>query len=219
MKHKHKTLLIALGLVALIGLAGCTDSGAQTGEDLAKNTSESISGVEIGKSAMFEMRLTEKNQVHLVKKRPPFTMEDSLERKNLIRRYKYLNDADNRHHVYLLSHDGKVIDHSVATGKVSSVNSKLTNDKQIVRAPGCEPYQGGEGACFKVLQSPQMDGSYGTNGAAIFWFDVDGHYHEWNGLYYVSEQPLDVTTQPTLIESTDKGVTVVQTTENSTADS
>lgn len=215
MNIDRKQLLITIGVAVLIALAGCNTGGA-TGESLEENTTVNTDGAQIGESAMWEMRMTEKNQMGLVQKRPPFEFDDSLERQNLIERYKHLNDQNNEHYVYLISYDGKVIDHYVAQGKVSSVNSKLTNNKQIVAREDCiqSTHDGGEGACFKTIESPQLDGSYGTNGNAIFFFTVTGEYVEYNGLYLVSEEPKDIRTSPTLVESTGEGVTVVE--ENST---
>jgi hypothetical protein len=199
----NRKLLLTLGIVALIALAGCVEDGPD-GSKIDANMSENVEGVEPGASYWYEIRLTEKNQKHLVQKRPPFTMEDSLERQNLIRRYEYLNDQNNVHHVYLMSHDGKVVSYFVAQGKVSSVNSKLTNDQQIVVDNRCleTTHADAEGACFKTVESPQMDGSYGTNGAAIFFFTTDGQYVEWNGLYVVSEEPKSIQTSVTLVEET-----------------
>lgn len=192
----NRKVLITLFLVGLIALAGCaeTQQGKDQGKELANDTGNNLEGVTPGESYYYEIKMTEKNQMHLVKKRPPFLMEDSLERQNLIRRYKYLNDQNNQHHVYLYNH-GTLVSYFVAQGKVSSVNSKLTNDKQIVKIAGCD--WGGnpdnEGTCYRTVESPQMDGSYGTNGDAIFFFTTAGHYVEWNGKYLVSEQPLGVT--------------------------
>jgi len=199
MNRKHIALFAT---VVLIALAGCgeADSGSEAADNLAKDTGTNVSNVQLGGSYWFEVKTTEKNQFGLVQKRPPFVMEDSLERQNLIQRYKYLNDRNNVHHVYFMSNDGKVISYFVAQGKVSSVNSKLTNDKQIVVDDRCieTTNQDGEGACFKTVESPQMDGSYGTNGNAIFFFTTSGEYVEWNGKYVVSEKPLNIQTAVSL---------------------
>lgn len=204
----NRKLLLTLLVVSMIALAGCAgfDDTAPTdqGEELANSTGTDISG-EIGESAMFEMRLTESNQYGLIQAQPPVQMDESLERANLIRRYDYLNDRSNVHHVYMLSNDGEVINYAVAQGKVSSVNSKLTNDKQIVEVPGAEfdhgnGAAGAEGPNFKVLESPQMDGSYGENGDAIFFFTTDGHYVEYNGIYLVSEEPKQINSPVTLVD-------------------
>ncbi|ELZ06489.1 hypothetical protein C482_01685 [Natrialba chahannaoensis JCM 10990] len=189
-------------------LAGCSSSflsdDSPDGEELANSAGTDIGQAEIGESMLFEMRMTEANHYDLVQEQPPFMLDNSLERQNLIQRYQYLNDQNNVHHVYMLSHDGKVINYELAQGKVSSINSKLTNDRQIVKAPDCRfrsgSGAGSNGACHKVVESPQMDGSYGENGDAIFFFTTDGQYVEWNGLYVVSEEPKGITTEVTLVE-------------------
>jgi len=50
-----------------------------------------------------------------------------------------------------------------------------------------------------VIPSPAEDGSYGTNGDAVFFFTTDGAYVEWNGSYMLADQPLKLTTQPELV--------------------
>lgn len=208
MKSKHKKLLLIFAVGALIALAGCNevqDNNKEGAKELSDTTGTEVDIEGIGETSLYEMAVTEANQKALVEAQPPFQMEGSLERENLIERYKYLNDENNVHHVYMLSHDGKVVNYEVAQGKVSSVNSKLTNDKQIVKVP--EPKwdndgggAGGNGVNYKVVESPQMDGSYGSNGDAIFFFTTDGHYVEYNGIYVVSEEPKEITTEVTLIE-------------------
>lgn len=200
MERRQLMMLLAVG--ALVALAGCGQMQGDTGEQLEEDSGVNVSADWPGESYAFEVRATEDNQLGLVKAQPPFQMERSLERENLIRRYQYLNDQNNLHHVYLISNDGKVIHYSVAQGKVSSVNSKLTNDKQVVRIPDCDAHNTGND-CWKVVESPQMDGSYGTNGNAIFWFTPDGHYMEWNGLYVVSEEPKNIQTGVTLVDEVD----------------
>lgn len=209
MNYKHVILLIAA--VGMIGVAGCAewedDGNENAGDDLADDTGADTE--KPGESYWYEIGITESNQQNLVRERPPFQMEDSLERQNLIERYKHLNDRENEHHVYLMSNDGKVISYFVAQGKVSSVNSKLTNDEQIVRAKDCS-FDGGngaggaEGSCFKTVESPQMDGSYGENGDAIFFFTTSGEYVEWNGKYLVSEEPKNIQTAVSLVDVDDE---------------
>jgi hypothetical protein len=82
-------------------------------------------------------------------------------------------------------------------GKVSSVNSQLTNTEQLSsrRVERNASYEYVDG----VLPSPSEDGSYGTNGDGIFFFTTEGAYVEWAGDYMLSDQPLKLTTQPELI--------------------
>jgi hypothetical protein len=44
-----------------------------------------------------------------------------------------------------------------------------------------------------------IDGSYGSNGDAIFFFTTDDIYVEWRGDYMLADQPLKMTTQPELV--------------------
>lgn len=196
-----KQILVTIALAAMVLISGCSVLDEEPdGESLDESTNANVSNTEVGESYHWEVKFTEENQMRLVQENPPPTMDNSLERQNLIQRYEYLNDQNNVHHIYLLSHDGKVVHYSVAQGKVSSVNSKLTNDRQIVRAENCNGNHDKGDACWKTVESPQMDGSYGENGDAIFWFTTDGHYMEWNGLYVVSEEPKDIRSEVTLVD-------------------
>jgi hypothetical protein len=208
MNTKTRKILIVVVLGAMVAIAGCAEQDVNNdGEKLANDTGEDISGVQPGESYQFEIKLTEKNQKGLVVAQPPFQMEHSLERANLIQRYKYLNDENNVHHVYLID-EGQVVGYYVAQGKVSSVNSKLTNDQQIIATKECLSHSGANGGddetnCYKAVESPQMDGSYGSNGDAIFFFTTSGDYVESNLDYVVSEEPKNIQDEVLLVESTD----------------
>jgi hypothetical protein len=143
-----------------------------------------------------EAILTESNQARLLKVSPPPQLDKSLERENLKNRLELLNDENKIFYVYLVSY-GKVMAEYVAKGKVSSVNSKLTTQEQIVKDP--HTYYSGSSRQGKVVESPDLDGSYGTNGDAIFFFTSDGAYVEWAGEYMVSDFPLQLTTPPELV--------------------
>jgi hypothetical protein len=200
-----------IAVAAMVAIAGCgsPQPDEPTGEELSEDTGANVSNVQTGESYHYEVKLTEKNQNQLVRAQPPQTMEYSLERQNLIKRYEYLNDRNNVHHVYLVD-EGQIVGYYVAQGKVSSVNSKLTNNKQIVQIENARFDRGNgaggaNGANYKVVESPQMDGSYGTNGAAIFFFTTSGEYVETNLDYVVSEEPRSLTDEPILVEQADSG--------------
>lgn len=202
-----KKQIALLAIVALAGMAGCMgeEDVNNDGENLGNDTGEDVSGVQPGESYQFEIKITEKNQKGLVTAQPPFTMERSLERQNLIERYKHLNDQNNQHYVYLID-EGQVMSKYVAQGKVSSVNSKLTNDQQIIATKECLAEDGHKGGddetnCYKAVESPQMDGSYGSNGDGIFFFTAGGDYVETNLNYIVSEEPKDINDEVILREA------------------
>ena len=208
LKRKH---LVLVAVIAMIAIAGCAEqtTNENAGEGVGDSTGVDVSNVDAGESYHYEIKVTEKNQLGLVKAQPPFVMESSLERANLIKRYQYLNDENNVHHVYLMD-EGQVVSYFVAQGKVSSVNSKLTNDAQIVKVPNAK-FDGGNGAGganganYKVVESPQMDGSYGSNGEAIFFFTTSGEYVESSLDYVVSEEPKNIQDEVILVDSPEDG--------------
>jgi len=128
-----------------------------------------------------EREITENQQNIHLKTTPPPVLKDSLERRQLIRRLKRFNKANKISYIYLVSALGQMIGYYTIKGKVSSVNSLLTT-------PEVKPkdYSG------VVLPSPDLDGSYGSNGDAIFFFTSTDVYVEWNGTYLLSDKPLPI---------------------------
>lgn len=179
----NKILTIGITLIMLIAVmgAGCLES------------TDSYTETTTGKEAA----LTESNQVKLLTANPPPSLDRSLERENLINRLELLNNQNKIFYVYLVSY-GKVMAEYTAKGKVSSVNSKLTTQEQIVEDPHSYYRENQQGV---VVESPDLDGSYGTNGDGIFFFTTDGAYVEWSGEYFVSDFPLSLSTPPVLVRT------------------
>lgn len=187
----------ALGvLLALVVVAsGCTawqETDADTkAQELANQTGANADqSVTPGTAFWLEQKTTETIQQQLIKAEPLPNLEQSLERENIKRRYGVLNNRDKVFHVYLINY-GKVMAYYTAKGKVSSVNSKLTQPEQVWRIPGCDEHNTGNN-CWVTTSSPQLDGSYGTNGDGKFFFTTDGAYVESNLKYIVSERQLNI---------------------------
>ena len=169
---------IALVIVlAAIGLAGCDT--VQTDTTQKK-----------------EAQLTEDNQQRLLKAVPVPKLQTSEERKNLVRKLETFNSEDKISYIYLVNY-GKIMAFYTIKGKVSSVNSMLTTTEQIVTRDGdqCSTLSS---ECY-VVSSPDIDGSYGSNGNSIFFFTTEGAYVEWQGDYMLSDQPLKLTQQPEMV--------------------
>lgn len=121
----------------------------------------------------------------------------SDERSNINERNIRLNDPNKITYVYLLSRQGTVIAHDVAKGKVSSCSS------QILPEQGPINYRGSE----LVVPQPEPDGSFGTNGACIFYFTPQGAYREFAGDYLMSDQPLNVKNPVNLVVTANAAIT------------
>jgi hypothetical protein len=132
-------------------------------------------------SALDEQAATEVNQQNLFAVQPPPKISWSLERDNLIKRFKLQNDRTVMFYMYIFVEGiGEPVGY-YQVNKVSSVNSQLTNSEQIVNNRGGASY---------ILPSPAEDGSYGTNGDAVFGFTPQEIYIEHNMKYVVSTVPL-----------------------------
>jgi len=160
-----KRLLIVA--ITLLALSSCSEGNRPT------NT-----------SAHDEQAHTEVNQQNLNSVQPAPTISWSLERDNLIKRFKLQNDRTISFYMYLFIEGIADPIGYYQVNKVSSVNSQLTNTSQIVKDPYA--YQSGG----QLLPSPAEDGSYGTNGDAVFGFTPEEIYIEHNMKYVVSTVPL-----------------------------
>lgn len=169
--------LLAVPLLAILVLtgAGCEEGGTTGG------------------TAKTEQALTEQNQTRLLEKQPPPKLDWSLERENITKRTNLWNNPNKVSYIYLINY-GKVMAFYTIKGKVSSVNSQITNPEQIVYRNAGTNY-----GSAVPLPSPSEDGSYGTNGDAIFFFTTEGAYVEWAGDYMLADQPLKLSTQPELV--------------------
>jgi len=127
---------------------------------------------------------------------PAPSFKESQERKNLIRRLTRFNVPNKISYIYLINF-GRVMSFYTIKGKVSSVNSMLTCTEQIV-------FDGRLDHSAQTVPSPDLDGSYGSNGDAIFFFTTEDVYVEWNGDYMLCDQPLQMATQPELVYVVDK---------------
>lgn len=173
-----RTFLAAIALVALVGC----------GTPVNKST------------AVMEQEHTEANQKHLYQEQPPEELDWSLERDNINRRTRLWNDPNKVSYIYLVDY-GKIMAFYPIKGKVSSVNSQITNPGQLASRK-IKTQSGSVRYIDGVLPSPAEDGSYGTNGDAVFFFTTDGTYVEWAGTYMLCDKPLKLSTPPvvTIVE-------------------
>jgi len=144
-----------------------------------------------------EQDLTEENQKVLLENQPPVRLDWSLERENINKRTNLWNDPNKVSYIYLINY-GKIMAFYTIKGKVSSVNSQITNPSQIARV-----YKKSRGGGFDVysgvLDSPAEDGSYGTNGDGIFFFTTDGGYIEWRGDFMLCDKPYQLSAPPDVV--------------------
>ncbi|MCR4279917.1 MAG: hypothetical protein NUV82_00645, partial [Candidatus Komeilibacteria bacterium] len=130
---------------------------------------------------------TAENFKRLMEDVKPPKINNSIERQNLAKRLLRFNVADKISYIYLIN-TGKIMAFFTVKGKVSSVNSMLTCTKQLVDDGQGNGTSNGGRDNVHVVDSPDLDGSYGSNGDAIFFFTDTDIYVEWNGKYFLCDQ-------------------------------
>ena len=198
MKNLIKFLVMAGFTVIMVSC--CTSCTSTTTSDAATELSSGgmLSSMQINSftdmdenSYGREQLFTEASQSNFNKVQPPQSLSWSLERDNLNKRNERCNDPNKISYIYLISDMGTIIGYFPMLGKVSSVNSKLTTNQQMIENPR------NSSAC-QTVESPSMDGSYGSNGDAVFFFLTDGTYMEWAGKYLLCDNYVALTQTPLL---------------------
>lgn len=165
---------------------------------LAGNPVNSDTGKEIGKDTRsLESKFTEENQTRLMSSDQLPQLQDSQERRNLKERLLRLNEANKVGYLALIGGQGQLVAYYTIKGKVSSLNSYLTNTQQI----GCTSTGISNDRQCAAVDSPDLDGSYGKNPEGIFFFTTDNTMIEWSGDYLYSDKPLSYTSKPVIVES------------------
>ncbi len=184
MKRSAFTIVEVLVAIAIVGICAALIASALVGcgaNAPATNTQRQ------------EQATTEAQQTIHLKSVPPPRLDTSLERMNLVKRLERFNDPSKVSYIYLVNF-GKVMAFYTMKGKVSSVNSLLTTPDQIKSF--AHPAGGDHSV---VIASPDLDGSYGTNGDAVFFFTTDDTYVEWQGDYMLCDKPLKLATPPEMV--------------------
>ena len=167
--RKYRFLLIAL--VLFLGL-----------------TAEDCSNKPRNETAIQEQAHTESNQRILLQNQPLPSISWSMERDNLIKLKKLQNDRTINFFMYIFNEGIQDPIGYYQVNKVSSVNSQLSNPQQVVTGHDVPGLAMGEGV---VIESPSEDGSYGTNGDAVFGFTPEGICIQTNMHYITSSVPLN----------------------------
>lgn len=133
------------------------------------------------------------------------TLSNSLERTNISKRLTTFDDPAKVSYIYLTSY-GKVMAFYTVKGKVTSGNKRLTNPQRAINDCGTLiNLDGGDSwNCTQntiTVDSPELDGTYGSSSSYIFFWTTDGTYVQWSGEYMLSDQPLKLSTTPELVRN------------------
>lgn len=114
---------------------------------------------------------------------------------NMIKERRIMNGRPGlQMYVILLSKGGQPIDYFVTQGKCTSSQKRLTPTHRLVDT----------GPNSLVVKAPSEDGTFGTSAPYIYCKTVDGKYKQWNGNYYASDKPIELSIKPLVIDTSGK---------------
>ena len=142
-------------------------------------------------SAINEQAHTETNQQRLNSVQPLPDITWSMERDNLIKLKKLQNDRSVEFFMYVFIEGVSEPIGYYQVNKVSSVNSQLSNPEQVLSGQSSTNNIPSQTAV--VISSPSEDGSYGTNGDAVFGFTPEDICIETNMKFICATVPLNFT--------------------------
>lgn len=107
-------------------------------------------------------------------------------------------------YVVFFNNMGQPVDYFVTQGKCSSSNKRLTRNWQFERGQtGVNSKSESVYGDF-VLEAPDLDGTHGQSDHYVFCLTSDGKYKQWNGRYYLSNAPIELTIKPLVIDTNGK---------------
>ena len=103
-------------------------------------------------------------------------------------------------YVVFFNSTGQPIDYFMTQGKCSSSNKRLTKSWKFNRGQtGID----GDGHAVQgdfVFPVSDIDGTHGRSDTYVFCKTVDGKYKQWNGRYYLSDAPIELTIKPLVVD-------------------
>lgn len=139
-----------------------------------------------------DMASTKEITRNLIDSQPtPTDIEYSLQRYNLIRRAYWMNGMEEKAralpcevtkplgYIYLFLEGVGCVAQYAVDGQITSLRTYLTPDSTFPNSTGSD-------------WLADVDGTYGENQDAVFFFTTDGEYKEWNGLYHYSSTYYDI---------------------------
>jgi len=145
-------------------------------------------------SAIDEQKHSETLQRNFNETQPLPNITWSMERDNLIKYKKLQNDRSVNFYVYVYNEGVAMPIGYYIVNKLSSVNSQLSCPEQIIN--GRENGNNLPAGQIAVISSPSEDGSYGTNGDAVFGFTPDDVCIQTNMHYVCLTIPLQIKNIP-----------------------
>lgn len=167
-------ILLAAAAAAVIGWAGFSFAAASRAPIQATKNEQAEKAKQAANSIVFR---------------------ENAEIENIKRRLELTSDPGAMGFIILLNESGQPIMYEGVRGKVTSGSKRLTDAVSIRRFD-----QGGSFAdTYLTVPAPSDEGTHGSSGEYIFYWNTNGEYRQWNGKYLYSDKPFRLSVQPLVI--------------------
>lgn len=122
------------------------------------------------------------------------TFTDNAEIDNIKNRIELTSKPGIIGFVILLNESGQPIMYEGVRGKITSGSKRLTDPATIKYAGN-----GNGGSTMAVVPSPSDEGTHGSSGEYIFYWNSEGSYRQWNGKYLYSDKPFRLKVEPLVV--------------------
>ncbi len=105
-------------------------------------------------------------------------------------------------HLYVIFFNdiGQPLEYFVTSGKCTSSNKRLLPPWKFERGQTGVDSDGNAVYGDFVMPTASEDGTHGESDTYVYCKTADGKYKQWNGKYYISDHPLDLTIKPFVID-------------------
>lgn len=146
-------------------------------------------GCDDGKPAPTNNKNTQAERARQAAESIQFT--DNAEIENIKRRLELTSKPGLQGFIILLNNAGQPILYEGVKGKVTSGSKRLTDPRSIHKFGN-----GNGGVAPAVTDSPSDEGTFGSSGDYVFYWNQNGQYRQWNGFYLYSDKPFRLNVEP-----------------------
>ncbi len=127
-----------------------------------------------------------------------FTENSEIE--NITRRLNLTSNPGQIGFVLLMNESGQPVMYMSVKGKITSGSKRLTRTEQSACIPTVDNDGNQTGTCsYEKVSAPSDEGTYGSSGEYIYFWNTDGQYVQWNGKYLYSDKPFRTRIEPLVV--------------------
>lgn len=118
---------------------------------------------------------------------------ENAEIDNIKKRLELTSNPGLLGYVVLMNEAGQPVLYSTVKGKITSGGKRLTKPIQRWKIDR------GEWNGTTLGAAPSDEGTWGSSSPYVYFWDTNGRYHQWNGKYLYSDQPIRLRVKPLVI--------------------